>query len=564
MGISVIGGSSSTGGSYSFILDLANSSNDVFDLGQDYPAGGYAIDVASGDTSFDIYLLDAAGLEVGYSRSTTIISSTPFSKVVILGITDLTDKLTFSFTGAAITSSEKGTATGAAPYVTSISPTDLPFIDDSTAVTGGNFATDVAVTFESGATSIAAKSITRTDSQNLIVVRPDALDAALDPWSLTVANPGVTAPTGSNAHKAQVTAGATPTWVTTSPLPGAIAGNAYTATLVATDADGAVTYSIASGSLPGGLALDANTGVISGTPTSAGTTFIARVTDAGGNVNDREFSIAVQLGQGGTVVQYNGKTYHIFYSTATFTAAGDIPSADVLVIGGGAGGGSVGGTNGGAGGGGAGGLAYSAGISILSGNYTATVGAGGAVGTNGVGSSLGTLVDAYGGGYGGSNSGQNGQNGGSGGGASSDRGSSYYGGLPITAGEGYRGGENPANSYYGSSGGGGAGQIGVGGQFNTGGKGGDGLLFADFATAASRVFNGGYFAGGGGGGAINSDGTIGQGGVGGGGAGGRGGAQIHSIAGLTNSGGGGGGGAYTGGTYGNSAAGGSGMVIVRY
>jgi len=76
----------------------------------------------------------------------------------------------------------------------------------------------------------------------------------------------------------------TPVWaaptILPSTLPGAEVGVSYTATLVAAPVTPPSTWAITSGALPGGLTLNAATGTISGTPTTAGSyTFFVTVTD---------------------------------------------------------------------------------------------------------------------------------------------------------------------------------------------------------------------------------------------------------------------------------------------
>jgi len=80
--------------------------------------------------------------------------------------------------------------------------------------------------------------------------------------------------------------------ITTATLPNARVGQAYNQTLAATGAT-PITWSVTSGNLPQGLSLNANTGAITGTPTTTGTfTFTVRAQNSLGNVT-RQLSIVV-------------------------------------------------------------------------------------------------------------------------------------------------------------------------------------------------------------------------------------------------------------------------------
>ena len=84
--------------------------------------------------------------------------------------------------------------------------------------------------------------------------------------------------------------------ITTSSLPAGTLGQDYNQTLQATGGIGSRNWSISAGNLPQGLNLNQTTGVISGTPTGAGTsTFTVRVQDAAGEADTQQLSIVINL-----------------------------------------------------------------------------------------------------------------------------------------------------------------------------------------------------------------------------------------------------------------------------
>lgn len=82
---------------------------------------------------------------------------------------------------------------------------------------------------------------------------------------------------------------------TPSPLPTGAVGAPYSVTLAASGGVGPYTWSVAAGSsLPNGLILNANTGVLSGTPTTAGSpTFTIQVNDAASPAVTKPFSMTI-------------------------------------------------------------------------------------------------------------------------------------------------------------------------------------------------------------------------------------------------------------------------------
>ena len=81
-------------------------------------------------------------------------------------------------------------------------------------------------------------------------------------------------------------------------MPPGRAGNTYSATLVAHGGTMPYTWTIAGGNLPEGLHLDPVTGVIAGTPASAGVAdFTAQVTDSGNPVQSAAQALRISSAQ---------------------------------------------------------------------------------------------------------------------------------------------------------------------------------------------------------------------------------------------------------------------------
>ena len=263
---------------------------------KEYFAGAYTIASALLDSSYDIYVYDTAGNQVGYTKSPSLSATGNFNKIVVIGGSS-GDLLSFSYK-TTFTASNTTSQVTAGAFITSATPTALNSIDDTTVITGGNFASNVAVYFVgSDSTERAAKSVVRSSSSSLIVTRPDDFPTNLGTYKIIVENPGITRPTGSSLHilNNAVTAGTTPNWTTATTLPEVGKNIAYSTTLVATDTEGTdIDYSVISGSLPSGITINNETGVLSGTYAGSDfntTNLVVRAVDTGGNTVDRTFTI---------------------------------------------------------------------------------------------------------------------------------------------------------------------------------------------------------------------------------------------------------------------------------
>ena len=571
---SSIGGGSGTG----FNVQVgAQYSYATFTQAQ--PAGAYTIKSSNNYTNWDVYLLDASNNLVAYTGTASIAPTTAFNAIVVVNGT-LNDILQFSF-ASTVFSTATTSQTKAGPFITAFGSSAIPSVNSAVTITGGNFAVGITATF-TGTDNVVrtCKSVVYTSTSSISVVRPDVLPIAYVPYTLTLTNPGVNNPTTSGKHLLTgLTVGNAPSWTTGTSLPAASGGTAYSTTLVATDVEGAVTYSYVSGTLPSGLSFNSGTGVISGTYSllvDGTASYTVRATDSGGNFTDRTFTLAYTGIGGGTLASDATYYYRAFVGNGTLAVPASL-TADVLTIGGGGGGGNTIG-----GGGGAGGVSYLA-AQTLSGAYSVVVGAGsigsgygggsypgGYKGTN---TTFGALTTAYGGGGGGGYNvdGENPSSTIGSGGGGSPVGSSHVSGWTTSTGQGNSGGSGDSSGNNGG-GGGGAGNSGGNASSSVSGAGGSGTTaYSSWLTAIAPVMSGvsgwstavsgGYIAGGGSGGSRQGSGNNSTTVNGGGGIGTT--ATVNGGSGTPNTGGGGGAGGYVN-TPVSGGLGGSGIVIVRY
>lgn len=329
-------GASSAGGE-DFTVNIGTNGYTKSDLGKNFGSGNYICTSSLSDSTLDIYFLNEDGTVSGYVNSaaatSTIIASKSFRYIVIYGFTS-NDTLTFQYktvVSPTINSTEDFAVIG--PRITNVQTPSMPNINNSTVVTGQNFATDITATF-TGTDLVArnAKSLVRSSSTSLIITRPDDMPPSANPYTLTLTNPGAIVPTSSNSHKSinTISAGNSPVWVTTSPISYDFGVSWNGGNLSATDADGgsSVTYSVVSGSLPTGISLSSN-GTLSGTPSSSQISATVRATDSGGNFIDRTFLFNKKPVWNTTSLPQ--ATQNVAYST-TLSASDDVSISSYTLV----------------------------------------------------------------------------------------------------------------------------------------------------------------------------------------------------------------------------------------
>ena len=277
---------------------------------------------ASGGTTPYSWSVSAGSLPAGLSlgASTGVISGTPTTAGTASFTVQVKDSLNKTATKALTIT------VAAAPQPPSVTTTSLPSgtagTSYSTTLQASGGTTPYSWSLSAGSLPAGLSLVTST---GVISGTPTTAGTA----SFTVKVTDGVNNTGTKALSITVAAAPQPPTITTASLPAGTAGTAYSTTLQASSGTSPYSWSLSAGTLPAGLSLTASTGVISGTPTTAGTvSFTVKVTDAANNTATKALSIAVAAAPQPptiTTTSLPGGTTGTSYSTTLQASSGTTP-----------------------------------------------------------------------------------------------------------------------------------------------------------------------------------------------------------------------------------------------
>jgi uncharacterized repeat protein (TIGR01451 family) len=246
-------------------------------------------------------------------------------------ISGLTAGGSYTFTVAAVnaygTSNASAPSNAVVPYALPGAPTNLVATAGSAAANlswtapanNGSAITGYVVTPYIGLTAQATQFFTGAGTaQTATGLTPGTA------YTFTVAAQNAAGTGPASAKSSPVTPNALPSLVFTAPPAGQV-GVAYSHQLTVTGGTAPFTWSISTGALPAGLALNASTGLLSGTPTASGTfTFTVRVLDASGQAVTKSVTLVIAAAPAVVFTAPSGEV-GVAYSGQPTTTGGTAP-----------------------------------------------------------------------------------------------------------------------------------------------------------------------------------------------------------------------------------------------
>ncbi len=282
-------------------------------------AGGTAgtpysqIITATGGSGGYTYSLSAGTLPAGLALNPTsgAISGTP---------------ITGGPSAFTIRATDSNGAAGSRAYTVTIAPAPITLNPPSLpgATVGTSYLQTVAATGGTGSYSFTVSAgtlpagLTLSPSSGVISGTPTAAGVV----SFTIRATDGSGGTGLRAYT--ITIASAPIAVSPVSLLGGTVGVAYSQVVSATGGIGGFTYSVSAGALPAGLSLNAATGAIAGTPTSAGpSSFTIRATDSGGTSGTRAYTVTMNAAVTVNPASLPNGTVGAAYSQAVTASGGN-------------------------------------------------------------------------------------------------------------------------------------------------------------------------------------------------------------------------------------------------
>ncbi len=282
---------------------------------------------AAGGTTPYIWSLSAGSLPAGLSLSSSgVISGTPTAA----GTVSFTVRVADSSAPAKTATANLSIAVAAVvtPPVT-ISTSSLPGGTVSSAYSSPLAATGGTTPYSWSLSAGSLPAGLSLSSSGVISGTPTA--AGTVSFTVRVADSSAPAKTATANLSIAVAAAVTPpVTISTSSLPGGTVSSAYSSTLAATGGTTPYIWSLSAGSLPAGLSLSSS-GVISGTPTAAGTvSFTVRVADSSAPAKTATANLRIAVAAAVTPVTIStsslpGGTVSSAYSSTLAATGGTTP-----------------------------------------------------------------------------------------------------------------------------------------------------------------------------------------------------------------------------------------------